>query len=193
MEPPQAACPGRPRVKPDGLLPQMDRKVVAREVTAAAGTQFGGAANPFREAGLVAITLDAVTIWGRQLLPVSVTNALLIGIKPLLVQVCGDFAGTLWGYAAALRPTVVIVRSCGGEIAGSSTADFQPRQTPLTRGATRASSRTCRSWRADSSRGATTLSWRWETQWTRVQPSVTQSTRVPRSCGRSRTRWRSNW
>jgi hypothetical protein len=81
----------------------MDRKAVAREFTAAADTQFGGAANPFREAGLVAIILDAVTIWVRQLLPVSVANALLRGVKPLLVQVCGDFAGTIW-LGSGLRP-----------------------------------------------------------------------------------------
>jgi hypothetical protein len=45
-------------------------------------------------------------------------NALLRGVTPLLVQVCGDFAGTIWAYAAALRPTVVIARNCRGEIAG---------------------------------------------------------------------------
>ena len=118
MELAQAACPGRPRAKPDDLLPQIDHKAVAREFTAAADTQFGGAASAFREAHLVAIILDAVTIWGRQLLPVSMANALLRGVKPLLVQVCGDFAGTIRAYAAALRPTVVIVRNCGGEIAG---------------------------------------------------------------------------
>jgi hypothetical protein len=65
----QAACAGRPRAKPDDLLPQMDRKAVAREFTAAADTQFGGAASAFRVAHLVAIILDAVTTWGRQLLP----------------------------------------------------------------------------------------------------------------------------
>jgi hypothetical protein len=62
----------------------MDRKAVAREFTAAADTQFGGAANPFREARLDAIILDAVTIWGHQLLPVSMANALVQGVKPLL-------------------------------------------------------------------------------------------------------------
>jgi hypothetical protein len=35
----------------------------------------------------------------------------LRGVKSLLVQVCGDFARTLWAYAAALRATVVIVAS----------------------------------------------------------------------------------
>jgi hypothetical protein len=43
----------------------MDRKAVAREFTADADTQFGGAANPFREARLVAIILGAVMMWGR--------------------------------------------------------------------------------------------------------------------------------
>jgi hypothetical protein len=32
-------------------------------------------------------------------------NALLRGARPLLVQVCGEFAGTLWACAAALRAT----------------------------------------------------------------------------------------
>jgi hypothetical protein len=41
-------------------------------------------------------------------------SALLRGVISLLVQVCGDFAGTLWACAAALRATVVIVRSCAG-------------------------------------------------------------------------------
>jgi hypothetical protein len=91
---------------------------VAREFTATADTQFGGAASPFREARLVAIILGAVTMWGRQVLPVSMANALLRGVRSPLVQVCGDFARTRWAYAAALRPTVVIVRSCRGEIAG---------------------------------------------------------------------------
>jgi hypothetical protein len=44
-------------------------------------------------------------------------KALLRGLRPLLIQVCGDFAGTLWAYAAALRRWM-FVRSCGGEIAG---------------------------------------------------------------------------
>jgi hypothetical protein len=89
----------------------MEREAVAREFTAAADTQVGGAANPFREVRLVAIVLDD---WGRQLLPVSMANALLRGVRPLLVQVCGDVAATPWAYAAPLRATVVIVRSCGG-------------------------------------------------------------------------------
>jgi hypothetical protein len=76
------------------------------------------AANPLRETPLVAIILGAVTTWGRQLLPVSMANALLRRVEPLLVQVSGEFAGTLWAYAAALRATLVIVGRCGGEIAG---------------------------------------------------------------------------
>jgi hypothetical protein len=84
---------------------------VAREFAAAAGTQLGGAASPFREARLVAIILDAVTMWDVSS-SLSMANALLRGVRSVLVQVYGD----VWAYAAALRPTVVIVRSCGCEI-----------------------------------------------------------------------------
>jgi hypothetical protein len=48
MELAQAACLGRAGAKSGDLLPQMDRKAMARESTAAADTQFGGAANLLR-------------------------------------------------------------------------------------------------------------------------------------------------
>jgi hypothetical protein len=45
-------------------------------------------------------------------------NALLRGVKLLLVQACCDLAGTPWAYAAALRATVVFIMRCAGGIAG---------------------------------------------------------------------------
>jgi hypothetical protein len=70
----------------------MDHEVVATKFTAVAVKQFGGAANPF---GSVTIMPDAVTIWQSQLIPVSMANALVRDVEPLMAQVCGDFAGTL--------------------------------------------------------------------------------------------------
>jgi hypothetical protein len=77
----QTGCASRPRATPEDQLPQMGHSAVAREFAAAANTQLSRAPSPFREARLVAIILDPVTIWGRQLIQVSTANALLRGVK----------------------------------------------------------------------------------------------------------------
>jgi hypothetical protein len=52
----------------------MDRKAIARTFAAGADARFDIALNPFQEIVLVAVILDGVTIWARQLLAVTVTN-----------------------------------------------------------------------------------------------------------------------
>jgi hypothetical protein len=74
---------------------------VTEPVTAGRDTRFDGAVSPFHNARLVAIILDAVLIWGRQPLPVPRANTLQRGVKPLLVPLCCDAAGTLRRYRTA--------------------------------------------------------------------------------------------
>jgi hypothetical protein len=114
----QAACPGIPRASPMELFQRLSRDSVAREFGQAAQQRSQSASQPFRKVRIIGVSLDAVTIWGRRLLAITIMNALLRGIAPLLVQVCGDFAGTLDAYAEALRGTLKIASEWDVEIAG---------------------------------------------------------------------------
>jgi hypothetical protein len=58
----------------------MDGETAAGVFTA--DTRFDPTGEPFCEARLVAIVLDVVAIWGRELLPISMARPLLCGVEP---------------------------------------------------------------------------------------------------------------
>jgi hypothetical protein len=113
MELVQAPCPGRPRAKPEDILfvagPQgcgegvhWDRWHAIRRCCECLPRNPPRRDHP-RRCGDVS----------------SSPNALVRGVKPLLVQVCGDFGGWGWGVGVPPLPaTVLNVSFCGGEIAG---------------------------------------------------------------------------
>jgi hypothetical protein len=113
-----AGAEGLPRSSPKEILPQMGRQAITREFTAAADGRFASAVGPFQGIGLVPVILDAVTMWGRPILAITITNALLFEVEPLLVQICGNFSGTLQAYGEALLSTLDFVWGWHGEIVG---------------------------------------------------------------------------
>jgi hypothetical protein len=114
----QAACPGIPRATPLKLYARMSRPAVTRAFRDAAHERSEGASHPFRKMQVIGVFLDAVTVFGRQVLAITIMNALLRDTAPLLVQICGNFAGTSRAYGQALRGTLEIVSKWNVEIAG---------------------------------------------------------------------------